>query len=62
MTIWPLSIVAVTHQPELITRLGGWLLYLVAGRAEAYEPIDGAGGVGDARLQAFLAGQRPRPA
>jgi hypothetical protein len=55
--------VAVTHQPELIARLGGWLLYLVGGRAEAYEPIDGAtGAVNDTRLHAFLAGERPRPA
>jgi len=55
-----LSIVAVTHQPELIARLGGWLLYLVRGRVEAYERIDGAtGSVSDARLHAFLAGERP---
>src|SRR5881296_1221341 len=50
-----LSIVAVTHQPELVRRLGGGLLYLVKGRVEAFESIDGpgAGAVADARLQAF---------
>jgi putative ABC transport system ATP-binding protein len=54
-----LSIVAVTHQPELIARLGGWLLYLVRGRAEAYARIDDAtGSVADPRLQGFLAGER----
>jgi ABC-type methionine transport system ATPase subunit len=57
-----LTIVAVTHQPELITRLGGWLLYLVRGRVEAYERVDGAAGaVTNTRLHAFLAGERPRP-
>ncbi len=55
-----LSIVAVTHQPELVRRLGGRLLYLVKGRAQAYERIDAAasGAVTDVRLQAFLAGER----
>lgn len=55
-----LSIVAVTHQPDLVRRLGGGLLYLVRGRVEAFESIDGpdAGAVADARLQAFLAGER----
>ena len=53
-----LSIVAVTHQPELVRRLGGRLLYLVKGRIEAIESIDEPGAV-DARLQAFLAGGRP---
>ncbi len=54
-----LSIVAVTHQPDLVRRLGGGLLYLVKGRVEAFESIDGpdAGAVADARLQAFLAGE-----
>jgi putative ABC transport system ATP-binding protein len=53
-----LSVVAVTHQPELVRRLSGGLLYLVKGRVEAFESIDGpdAGTVGDPRLQAFLAG------
>jgi putative ABC transport system ATP-binding protein len=55
-----LSIVAVTHQPDLVRRLGGALLYLVKGRVEAFESLDGpdAGTSGDARLQAFLAGER----
>jgi ABC-type multidrug transport system fused ATPase/permease subunit len=50
-----LTIVAVTHQPELVRRLGGCLLYLVQGEVLAYERADG--GVTDARLQAFLAGE-----
>ena len=51
---------AVTHQPELVQRLGGWLLYLVKGHVEAREAVGAASGaVGDARLRAFLAGQRP---
>jgi putative ABC transport system ATP-binding protein len=53
-----LSIVAVTHQPDLIRLLGGRLLYLVKGCVQAFESIDGAGAVADARLQAFLAGER----
>jgi UDP-glucose/iron transport system ATP-binding protein len=58
-----LTIVAVTHQPELIRRLGGCLLYLVAGRVESYECIDGlAPTVTDGRLRAFLAGESPRTA
>jgi len=56
-----LSIVAVTHQPELVRHLGGSLLFLVRGRVEAYERLDGgASAIGDARLQAFLAGESPR--
>jgi putative ABC transport system ATP-binding protein len=52
-----LSIVAVTHSPELVHRLGGALLYLVRGRAEAYERLDGAAhDVSDPRVRAFLAG------
>jgi len=50
-----LTIVAVTHTPELVRRLGGALLYLVKGRAEAHESLLG-GRVGDDRLQAFLSG------
>jgi putative ABC transport system ATP-binding protein len=50
-----LTIVAVTHTPELVRRLGGALLYLVKGRVQAYEPVND-GGVIDERLQAFLAG------
>jgi len=56
-----LTIVAATHQPELIRRLGGCLLYLVKGRPEAYECIDGvAPTITDGRLRAFLAGERFR--
>jgi putative ABC transport system ATP-binding protein len=52
-----LSIVAVTHSPELVRRLGGALLYLVKGRVEAYERLDtSASRVTDSRLRAFLAG------
>ena len=56
-----LSIVAVTHQPELVHRLGGWLLYLVNGEVQAHERADGgpSHSAVDARLQAFLAGERP---
>jgi UDP-glucose/iron transport system ATP-binding protein len=56
-----LTIVAVTHQPELIRRLGGCLLYLVKGRIEANECIDDvAPAITDGRLRAFLAGERLR--
>ena len=56
-----LSIVAVTHQIELVRRLGGALLYLVDGRVQAYERIDGGAAhpAADARLHAFLAGESP---
>ena len=55
-----LTIVAVTHQPELIHQLGGCLLFLVKGEVQAYECIDGrAHSITDARLQAFLAGKNP---
>jgi ABC-type multidrug transport system fused ATPase/permease subunit len=52
-----LSIVAVTHQPELVRRLGGWLLYLVNGAVQAHERMDGGSShsAPNARLQAFLA-------
>ena len=53
-----LTIVAVTHTPELVRRLGGALLYLVKGRVQAYEPVHD-GGVIDERLQAFLSGTHP---
>jgi putative ABC transport system ATP-binding protein len=53
-----LSIVAVTHAPELVRRLGGALLFLVKGRVQAYERVD-ANGVTDGRLQAFLSGIHP---
>ena len=54
-----LSIVAVTHQPDLMRRLGGSLLYLVAGHVQAFESADDPGtrASTDARLQAFLAGE-----
>ena len=50
-----LSIVAVTHQPDLVRRLGGSLLYLVMGRVQAFES-DIPASI-DAHLQAFLAGE-----
>jgi ABC-type methionine transport system ATPase subunit len=50
-----LSIVAVTHQPDLVRRLGGSLLYLVKGRVQAFESEVPAST--DARLHAFLAGE-----
>ena len=53
-----LSIVAVTHAPELVRRLGGALLYLVKGHVQTYERLH-AGSVMDERLQAFLAGTHP---
>ncbi|HEY7320170.1 MAG TPA: ATP-binding cassette domain-containing protein [Candidatus Binatia bacterium] len=53
-----LSIVAVTHQPELVRRLGGGLLYLMKGRVEAFHSLDGSDSARDARLQAFLAGEK----
>jgi putative ABC transport system ATP-binding protein len=54
-----LSIVAVTHQPDLVRRLGGSLLYLVMGRVQAFESADDPGTRAsvDARLHAFLAGE-----
>jgi putative ABC transport system ATP-binding protein len=55
-----LTIVAVTHQPELIRHLGGHLLYLVKGEVRAYERVDGPPQTAsDTRLQAFLSGQSP---
>jgi putative ABC transport system ATP-binding protein len=57
-----LTVVVVTHQPELVRRLGGRLLYLVGGAVEAEAVVDGAdGGVGDPRLRAFLAGRAELP-
>jgi putative ABC transport system ATP-binding protein len=50
-----LSIVAVTHQSDLVRRLGGSLLYLVSGRVQAFE--SGTPASIDAHLQAFLAGE-----
>ena len=56
-----LTIVVVTHSPELVRHLGGALLYLVKGQAQSYERLDSAapGAVVDQRLQAFLAGIHP---
>ena len=54
-----LTIVAVTHQPELVRRLGGCLFYLVRGEVLAYERADG--GVTDAKLHAFLGGEHASP-
>jgi len=42
----------------LIHRLGGCLLYLVKGRLQTYECIDGVGStITDERLREFLAGE-----
>jgi ABC-type glutathione transport system ATPase component len=56
-----LSRIMVTHQPELVRRLGGGLLYLVKGQVQAYERVAGVTfqAATDVRLQAFLAGERP---
>jgi ABC-type methionine transport system ATPase subunit len=56
-----LSMIVVTHQPELVHRLGGSLLYLVQGQVQAYERFVGGAShaVTDARLHAFLVGKRP---
>lgn len=55
-----LTVVAVTHQAELLARLGGCYLYLVGGAVQAYECIDGyTTAITDARLQAFLRGESP---
>jgi putative ABC transport system ATP-binding protein len=55
-----LSIIAVTHQPDLVRRLGGAMLYLIKGRIEAFQSLDGADANApmDARLSAFLAGEK----
>ena len=54
-----LTIVAVTHQTDLVRKLGGHLLYLVRGRVHAYTCMDGVdpSALGDSPLQAFLAGE-----
>jgi putative ABC transport system ATP-binding protein len=56
-----LTIVVVTHSPELVRLLGGALLYLVKGRVQSYERLDrdANGAITDQRLQAFLAGSHP---
>lgn len=55
-----LSIVAVTHQPDLVHRLGGGLLYLIKGRVEAFRSLGGpnSGDALDVGLQTFLAGEK----
>ncbi len=53
-----LTIVAVTHQPEMVRRLGGALLYLVSGEVQAYERVEAMADAADGRLQAFLSGER----
>ena len=55
-----LTIVAVTHQPELVRRLGGRLLYLVKGRVRADEPIHGDAAFTSSTLEAFLRGEHVR--
>ena len=53
-----LTVVAVTHQPELVRQLSGRLLYLVRGAVQADEAVEAmAGDPGDSRLRAFLAGR-----
>jgi len=54
-----LTIVAVTHQPDLVRRLGGSLLYLVQGRVQAFQSTDDPRTRAsiDTRLRAFLAGE-----
>jgi ABC-type multidrug transport system fused ATPase/permease subunit len=49
----------VTHQPDLVRRLGGGLLYLVRGEVLAYERADDT--VSDSRLHAFLSGAQASP-
>ena len=54
-----LTIVCVTHQLDLVRRLGGSLLYLVKGEVRAYERVAAnAGAVVNADLHAFLWGGR----
>jgi ABC-type methionine transport system ATPase subunit len=55
-----LSIVTATHQPDLVHRLGGGLLYLIKGRVEAFHSLDAldANAPMDPRLRAFLAGEK----
>jgi ABC-type methionine transport system ATPase subunit len=55
-----LSVVAVTHQPDLVRRLGGGLLYLMKGHVEAVHSLDDSdtSGALDSRLQEFLAGAK----
>ncbi|MCA6215853.1 ATP-binding cassette domain-containing protein [Ideonella sp. B7] len=57
-----LTVVAVTHLPEFVRALGGWVLYLVQGRVRAYVPVtvlDASDAQADDGLRAFLAGVVP---
>ena len=56
---YQLTIVAVTHQPDLVRRLGGGLLYLVGGAVLAHARADGT--ISDSRLHAFLSGAQASP-
>jgi len=56
---YQLTIVAVTHQPDLVRRLGGCLLYLVRGEVVAYARADGT--VSDSKLHASLSGAQASP-
>ncbi len=56
---YQLTIVAVTHQTDLVRRLGGCLLYLVRGEVVAFERADGT--VSDSKLHAFLSGAQASP-
>jgi energy-coupling factor transporter ATP-binding protein EcfA2/AraC-like DNA-binding protein len=54
-----MTVVAVSHQPEFVRALGGWVLYLVKGRVKAYAPVsvlDASDAQADSGLRAFLAG------
>ncbi|MGH8745901.1 MAG: ABC transporter ATP-binding protein [Burkholderiales bacterium] len=53
-----LTIVAATHQPELMRGLGGFLMYLVGGEVRAYERVEELAARANGRLHAFLAGER----
>ncbi len=54
-----LTLVVVTHQIDLVRKLGGHLLYLVRGRVHVSTCIDGVdpASVAEPRLQRFLAGE-----
>ncbi len=57
-----LTVVAVTHLPEFVRALGGWVLYLVRGRVRACGPLavlDASDPQADDGLRAFLAGVAP---
>lgn len=58
-----LTIVAVTHQPDLVWKLGGALLFLVRGKVHAYTRMDGVlpSTIADPHVQAFLRGESISP-